>query len=184
MQIPAGIQLHQARPKEWGTGFWNEGNLPAAHINPRFLEMAACGTLVVSDDTRSELERLFPMVPRAADPEHFYELVRYYIDHIDEAEAIGKACSSLISERHSYRHRAAEVLIRAGFKELGAEDLRSCLGPPQVYLSRQPSGPQKAISSSEQTGSSERWSPASGMSSMHLSGRLSDAVSIDAPPLW
>ena len=48
------------------------------------------------------------MAPQAEDPEHFYELVRYYLDHLDEAEEIGRACSFLISSRHSYRHRAAE----------------------------------------------------------------------------
>lgn len=184
LRVPAGIKLITERPKEWGTGFWNDGNFDADHINPRFLEMAACGTLVVSDASRSELARLFPMAPRAEDPEHFYELVRYYIDHSDEAEEIGRACSSLISKRHSYRHRAAEVLIRAGFREQGAEDLRLCLGPPEDYLTPQPSELLKARSSSEPTGSSERWSPQSGMSSMGLSGKASESCSIDVPLLW
>lgn len=184
MGVPAGLTMNRARPAEWGTGMWNDGNLPAAHVNPRFLEMAACGTLVVNDDSRSELARLFPMAPQAEDPEHFYELVRYYIDHPDEAQEIGRACSFLISKRHTYRHRAAEVLIRAGFKELGAEDLLSCLGQPQDYLTRQPCELRRDSSSSEQTGRSERWSPAFGMSSMAMFGKPSEATSIDAPPLW
>lgn len=184
MQVPAGITIRRERPAEWGTGFWNEGNLPASHVNPRFLEMAACGTCVVNDDTRSELARMFPFVPRAEDPEHFYELVRYYIDHPDEAEEIGQECASLISKRHSYRHRAAEVLIRAGFKEQGADDLRSCLGEPAEYLSPQLPELRAARSSSERIGPSERWSPRSGTSSMRLSGSPSEATSIDVPHLW
>lgn len=184
LKIPAGLDVKHQRPKEWGTGFWNDANLPAAHVNPRFMEMAACGTLVVNDDSRSELERLFPIAPRAESPEHFYELVRYYIDHRNEAEEIGQECFNLISRRHSYRHRAAEVLIRAGFKELGAEDLRSYLGAPQDYLSLQPCDLPKGTSSSEPTGPSERWSPQYGKSLIRKSGSLKEATSIDALPLW
>ncbi len=183
-RVPAGIELVKERPREWGTGFYNDSNVPAAHVNPRFLEMAACGTLVVNDDQRSELARMFPMVPQAENPDHFYELVRYYIDHPDEAEEIGHACSSLISKQHSYRHRAAEVLIRAGFKAQGADDLRSCLGPPEDYLTPQLLELQEAKSSSERTGSSERWSPQFGMSSIRTSGSLSETSSIDVPILW
>lgn len=184
MKVPLGITLPTEAPSAWGTGFWNDGNLPASHVNPRFLEMAACGTLVVNDASRSELARMFPMAPQASDPDHFYELVRYYLDHIKEAEEIGQACASLISERHSYRHRAAEVLIRVGLKAWDAEDLRSCLGEPVAYLTPQLSDLQKARSSSARTGPSERWSPAFGMSSIQTSGDLSDLTSIDAPPLW
>lgn len=183
-RVPAGLKLPTTRPTSWGTGFWNDGNLPAAHVNPRFLEMAACGTLVVNDDTRSELARMFPMAPRAESPEHFYELVRYYIDHPVEAEEIGRACSSLISNRHSYRHRAAEVLIRTGFKAQEADDLRLSLGAPGGYLTPQLSELLRVRSSSEQTGSFERWFPRSGMLSIATSGSPSEAVSIDAPPLW
>src|SRR5690606_20416213 len=110
------------------------------HLNPRFFEMASCGTLVVSDDHRSELARMFPMAPRAESPEHFFELVSYYIDHPHEAEEIGRACSTLVSRRHSYAHRAAEVLIRAGFKGLLPDSQLSFLGEPEAWLSPQDCG--------------------------------------------
>src|SRR5690606_22160799 len=91
--IPKEAQLCAQMPRREGTGFWNDFNMPAAHVNPRFFEMAACGTLVVSDDHRSELARMFPMAPRAESPEHFFELVSYYIEHPEEAEEIGRSCS-------------------------------------------------------------------------------------------
>ncbi len=181
MKWPEGIKKPTVRPAVWGTGFWNDGDLPASHVNPRFMEMAACGTLVVSDDHRSELARMFPMAPRAQDPDHFLELVLYYLNHLDEAEAIGKACSSQISKRHTYAHRAAEVLIRCGCKESLPDDLHSSLGEPEAWLTPQGSTLRVTRSSSDLTGPSERWSPQSGMSLTRTSGRVSDQTSLDVP---
>lgn len=184
MHVPEGIELCRQMPKREGTGFWNDANLPAAHVNPRFLEMAACGTCVVSDDHRSELARLFPMAPRAQDPDHFVELVLYYLKHPDEAEKIGDACSYLISRRHSYAHRAAEVLIRVGLMGLERASQHSFLGEPAAYLSPQDLSLLLARSSSEATGRSERWSPAYGMSLTSTSGSPSESDSLDVPTPW
>jgi len=182
--VPAGLTLAPAPPKVEGTGFWNDGDLPADHICPRFFEMAACGTLVVSDASRPELARLFPMAPRAVDPEHFLELCHYYLEHTDEAEEIGRACSYLISKRHSYRHRAAEVLIRLGLKAPDEESLVTSLGEPADWLSQQHFALPKGTSLSVATGPSERWSPAYGLSSTRTSGKASEASSLDAPTPW
>lgn len=183
--IPAGLKIEKTPPPQgWGTGFWNDGNLPASHINPRFLEMAACGTLVISDNHRSELHRLFPGVPQASDPEHFLELVLYYIAHPDEAEAIGHKCSYLISNRHSYKHRAAEILIRAGLKDWLPADQLSSLGEPMDWLSPQDWQPHGERSPLGPTGASERWHPRSGMSWTKQSGSSSDMQSVDAPTPW
>jgi hypothetical protein len=184
LRIPDGIKLCPEKPEEFGTGFWNDANLPAAHINPRFFEMAACGTCVVSDAMRYELTRMFPMAPRAQTPEHFLELVHYYTRHPEEAEEIGSKCSSLISKRHTYKHRAAEVLIRLGLKESQEENLRICLGEPEDYLSPQDFGEQGIELSWGATGHSERWSPASGKSSTKESGSLKEGSSVDETPAW
>ena len=184
MGVPEGIDLCMTMPKREGTGFWNDGNLPASHLNPRFLDMAACGTLVISDDHRSELARMFPMAPRAQDPDHFAELVLYYLQHRTEAEIIGRACSSLISRRHSYTHRAAEVLIRAGLRAPGQGGQLSFLGEPEDWLSQQDLQLLLARSSSAATGPSERWSPRSGMSSTSRSGSPSESDSLDVPTPW
>lgn len=182
--VPRGLKLSGIPPQGWGTGFWNEGNLPAAHINPRFLEMAACGTLVVSDNHRSELARMFPGVPQASDPEHFLELVLYYLKHPEEAEAIGEKCSYLISRRHSYKHRAAEVLIRAGLQGKLEDVQFSSLGQQQDWLTPQDLQPPEANSSSAPTGPSERWNPRSGMSWTKRCTTPSDMQSVDAPTPW
>lgn len=184
LSVPSGLELCRVQPQEWGTGFWNDANLPASHVNPRFMEMAACGTLVVSDNHRSELARLFPMAPQASDPDHFLELVHYYLAHEDEAEKIGQACSYLISKRHSYAHRAAEVLTRCGCKASLPDDLHSSLGVPEDWLTPQDLMQRAAASSSDQTGPSERWSPRYGMSLTSQSGRVSDSTSLDAPTPW
>ncbi len=73
--VPAGFDEQVKPPLKWGTGFWNDLNLPAQHVNPRFFEMAAAGCLVISDGSRLELPRLFPCAPRAEDPDHYLELV-------------------------------------------------------------------------------------------------------------
>lgn len=183
--VPAGLTLQTEKPPQgWGTGFWNDGNLPAAHVNPRFLEMAACGTLVVSDNHRSELARMFPGVPQASDPEHYLELVLHYLEHPEEAEAIGKKCSYLISRRHSYRHRAAEVLTRAGLQAALPAAQYSSLGEPQDWLTPQDLKPPEMSSSSAPTGPSERWSPRSGMLWTNQSTTPSDMQSVDAPTPW
>jgi len=182
--MPQGFRLCDKMPEQEGTGFWNDGNYPAAHVNPRFMEMAACGTLVVSDDHRPELARLFPMAPRAESPTHFYELVRHYINHPDEAEAIGKRCSYLISTRHTYQHRACEVLIRAGLKDRVPADLLSFLGEPADWLTPQDFNAQGVRLSSAATGPSERWSPQYGLSLTRTSGSPSEQLSVDVPTPW
>jgi hypothetical protein len=184
LPVPAGLTLCTEAPPVWGTGFWNDGNLPAAHVNPRFLEMASCGTLVVSDNHRSELARMFPGAPQASDPDHYLELVFHYLRHPEEAEAIGKKCSDLISRRHSYKHRAAEVLTRAGLQDKLPDGLYSSLGEPADWLTPQDLTPPEISSSSAPTGPSERWSPASGMSWTKTSITPSDMQSVDAPTGW
>ena len=182
MPIPAGAQLATKMPDQEGTGFWNDFNLPASHLNPRAFELMACGTLVVSDDTRSELDRMFPMAPRAATKERFVELVQHYIEHRDEAEEIGRLCSTLVSRRHTYRHRALEVLIRAGLRAHVPEIVALSLGEQADWLTPQASELQMALSSLAQTGRSEPWSPASGLSWTRTFGDPSRLYSLDAPP--
>lgn len=182
--IPSGLKLARGRPDRWGTGFWNDGNIAGHHVNPRFFEMAACGTLVVSDDHRRELARMFPMAPRADCPERFAELVLYYLEHLDEAEAIGRECSTLISRRHTYSHRAAEILIRTGCLVSAQEGQLSSLGEQADWMTPQDFEPLTGRSLSAAIGPSEPWSPRYGMSLTRGSGSASDQDSLDAPTSW
>lgn len=183
MPIPTGMVLAGKPPSVDGTGFWNDPDIPASHVNPRFFEFASSGTVVVSDDARSELERMFPAAPRAQDPKHFVELVQYYNEHQDEAEEIGRICSVQVSRQHTYRHRAFEVLTRVGLSSHVPADRASSLGGPEDFLTPQDLGLLKATSSSAQTGRSERWSPAFGLSWTRTFGDPSRASSLDAPPI-
>lgn len=169
-QFAKGIVPVFNRQAEWGTGFWNDGNLPAAHVNPRFFEMAACGACVINDDARPELARMFPMAPRAATPERFLELALYYLQNKEPAVDIGVACSSLILKRHTYLHRAGEVLIRAGLTGATVDSLSSLLGAPQEWLTLQDFNELGVNSSLEPTGLYGPFDPHSGKLSISRSG--------------
>lgn len=150
--VPAGLKLWHEMPVDDGTGFWNDANLPAAHVNPRFFEMAACGTLVVNDSNRAELARMFPSAPRAESAARFVQLVQHYLQHPNEAEEIGRGLSSEISKRHTYLHRAAEVLIRTGCKTLLPADRLSSLGEQAEWITPQDLPLPADTSSSAPTG--------------------------------
>lgn len=152
MGVPSGLKLWTSMPADDGTGFWNDANLPAAHVNPRFFEMAACGTLVVNDDHRTELRRMFPMAPVASSADQFVAQVQHYLSHPQEAGEIARLCSDLISRRHSYLHRAAEVLIRTGCSASVPGDRLSSLGAPEEWMTPQDLPLPMATSSSVPTG--------------------------------
>lgn len=182
MGIPTGATLVEKPPAEDGTGFWNDFDLPASHINPRFFEFAACGTCVVSDDMRDEMARLFPFAPAARDQNHFFELVTHFIEHPAEAEEIGRACYSRVSRLHTYQHRAYEALTRVGLSKYVSESHASSLGEPGAFLTPQDFEQLREASSSARTGRSGPWSPPYGLSLTRTCGdpRLQD--SLDVPP--
>lgn len=159
-------------PKQWGTGFWNEYDLPAAHVNPRFFEMAASGCLVISDSTRSELARLFPMAPRADDAAHMIELLDYFGDNVQDRNQIVHACFSLISTRHTFAHRAAEILLRCGLISATEVSRYTSLGEPRDWLTHQDFTQHGVASSLGQTGHCERYDPRTGVSQMPASGKV------------
>jgi spore maturation protein CgeB len=178
------IALPTAPPKEDGTGFWNDFDAPASHVNPRFFEMAACGTLVVSDNHRLELERMFPYAPRANTPEEYVALVAHYLNNLDEAETIGQACCFEIFKRHTFRHRAAEVMIRVGLMDRLPESLLLSLGEQKDWLTPQDLQLPKGKSSSERTGHCGSWNPQSGLSLTRMFGSPNLRDSLDAPIPW
>lgn len=181
--LSGGMSPITQPPQEWGTGFWNDYGLPARHVNPRFFEFAACGTCVISDNTRSELLRMFPWTPRADSPEHFVELVLYYLGHQREAEEIGQACYKEVLKRHTYLHRAAEVLIRVGLKGCIPDAAYTFLGEPKEWLTTQDFNVSGEHQSSEQTGRYARFDPPIGMSLICPSGvpKRNGSLDLDLP---
>jgi len=154
MVLPNGFQFCRTPPKEWGTGFWNDLDLPASHVNPRFFETGALGVFQISDASRSELLRLFPESVTASTPEEFTEKFLYFLEHAEEREERAKQCCDLILSRHTYRHRCAEILLRVGLWESIPESLSSSLGPQEDWMHTQNLVSLPEILSSEQIGHS------------------------------
>lgn len=169
----------QKDPTGFGTGFWNEYDLPASHWAPRFMDMGACGCCVINDDYRSEIEREFDFVPQASNPEHFVELVLYYMTRPKEAEEIGCATAEKIRLFHTYSHRAAEVLIRTGLWDRLPPGRQSSLGEPQAFLTPQDSALLSLRSSSAPIGRSDGWNPVCGSALTEMSTRPSVTTSTD-----
>lgn len=181
---PRQLELPKNPPKEDGTGFWNDFDAPASHVNPRFFEMAACGTLVVSDNHRTELERMFPYAPRAKDPDEYVSWVMHYIANKDEAAIIGQRCFLEIIRRHTFKHRAAEVMIRVGLMDRLSDSLVSSLGEQADWLTPQDLPLPKGKSSSERTGLCGSWNPQSGLSLTRTCGSPSQQESLDVQIPW
>lgn len=184
-QRPApGFAPPRTPPERWGTGFWNELNLPAAHVNPRFFEMAACGTCVVSDDGRPELARMFPAAPRAATPEEYLRLVMHYVENLDDAAEVGHECASTVWRRHTYAHRAAEILHRAGLSKFIEEETSSSLGEPQDWLTTQDFDSSGVSQSSARTGAYAPFVRPTGSSSSEQSSRAKQDGSLNLSHPW
>lgn len=179
-----GVVKCKAPPLRWGTGFWNDCNAPSAHVNPRLFEMAAVGTCVISDADRPELARLFPSAPRARNPDEYLDYVKFFVEHPDRAEAIGRECSSLISRRHTYVHRAAEILIRAGLMDAAEVAKSMSWEEPEEWLTRQDFDAQGVVQSLVPTGVYEHFDPRSGSAAISMSGRPNGKDSLDLNVPW
>ncbi|MBM3279160.1 MAG: glycosyltransferase [Candidatus Handelsmanbacteria bacterium] len=100
-------------------------------LNMRVFEALSCGSLLLTDRLPAEagLEELF------ADRQHLVlygeedleELARYYLEHEDEREKIAAAGCRLALERHTYGHRADQVLEAV----FGRDTCASCVAKGQ-----------------------------------------------------
>jgi SAM-dependent methyltransferase/tetratricopeptide (TPR) repeat protein len=85
--------------------------------NMRMFEATGCGALLITDykDNLNELFDIGKEVVAYRSPEECVELIKYYLGHPDEAEAIAKAGQERTLREHSYRLRmvkTAEMLER------------------------------------------------------------------------
>lgn len=53
--------------------------------------------------------------PVARDPSHYFQLVKYYLDHADEREELKLAQRKYVLENHTYFHRISRMLSDLGF---------------------------------------------------------------------
>jgi spore maturation protein CgeB len=81
----------------------------AESLNPRALELAACGVFTLSD-YRAEVGEVFgDAVPTFRTPDELGELVRYYLAHEDERRERAAAMPACVAG-HTYRERAEQLV--------------------------------------------------------------------------
>lgn len=83
-------------------------------LNQRFFDVPACGGFLISDPN-DEISRFFVRgeeIVTYTDVKEIPEIVRYYLDHVDEREAIAQAAREKVLAHHTMKKRM-EVVIQA-----------------------------------------------------------------------
>jgi spore maturation protein CgeB len=80
--------------------------------NMRLYEATGMGALLITDrkDNLGEIFEVGKEVVAYSTPEEAAELIRYYLDHPEEATAIAKAGQARTLREHTYRHRMEELV--------------------------------------------------------------------------
>lgn len=80
--------------------------------NMRLFEATGVGALLLTDrkDNLGELFEIGKEVVAYSSSEEAAELIRYYLDHPDEAQAIARAGQARTLQEHTYRHRMEELV--------------------------------------------------------------------------
>lgn len=89
--------------------------IPADSLNPRCYEVPACGCLLMTENTRGEVQTVFEPDKEIAtfdDREELEAKILYYLEHDDEREAMCARAKERAWANHSYAHRAAAVFER------------------------------------------------------------------------
>lgn len=82
-------------------------------VNMRIFEALCVGRLLLTNAIPNGLEELFTDRQHLViyrNSEELIQLVRYYLEHPEEREAIAKAGQSLVLTKHTYQHRAEQIL--------------------------------------------------------------------------
>jgi spore maturation protein CgeB len=78
-------------------------------LNPRALELAACGVFTISD-YRPEVAEVFgDCVPVFHEPGELQDLIRYYLDHDDERQALAARLPACVAGQ-TYGSRGVELI--------------------------------------------------------------------------
>ena len=101
-----GMNLYRTRMAQ---GHDTEYAESAESLNPRALELAACGVFTLSD-WRPEVSEVFgDAVPTFRTPRELEELVRYYLAHNDERRELAARLPGLVAG-HTFDARAKEMV--------------------------------------------------------------------------
>ena len=87
----------------------------ANDVNFRTFETMACGALLLMERVGNGLDRLFQdrthfVLYERGNVEQIVDLVRYYLDHAREREAIASCGHDEVTGKHSSRHRAETIV--------------------------------------------------------------------------
>ena len=87
------------------------GDIPAYANNCRLYEATGVGSLLLTDDKDNLREMFEPGRELLAyrNPEECVELIRYYLKHDEEREAIARAGQERTLREHTYNHRMQEL---------------------------------------------------------------------------
>lgn len=108
----AKIVINMHRPTEAGQDNANSANLSGLSINPRTYEIAACGTLQISD-VREDLQRYYRPgydIETFGSAEELKQKIQYYLAHEQERVEIAWRSLWTTRERHTYNDRVARML--------------------------------------------------------------------------
>lgn len=81
-------------------------------ISNRIYDALACGALVISDHLPELEEEFEGAVATYRTPRELKELVEHYLNHPQEREQRGKRGREIVLSRHTFDHRAEEILHR------------------------------------------------------------------------
>lgn len=106
----AKIVLNMFRREEYGKTWSDVRTVDGGQsINPRLIEAAAMGAFIISE-YRPEVETVFgKLVPTFKTPAEAQALIRYYLDHDDEREAIRAQLPAVVAG-YSYHVRARQIV--------------------------------------------------------------------------
>lgn len=104
------INIHRAHDDKQHNR--NSRNLPAMSVNPRTYEIAACGTLQLTD-VRSDLANYFTPghdIETFATPSELVAKIDFYLRHEDQRRTIATRSLHRTLVEHTYRKRLIEIL--------------------------------------------------------------------------
>lgn len=108
----AKIVLNIHRPVDPGNDNHNVHGLTGSSLNPRTYEIAACGTLQMTD-VRSELAEMYTPgvdIVTFESPQDLMEKIRYYLSHEQERLEIALRAVQTTFNKHRYEHRVHRLL--------------------------------------------------------------------------
>lgn len=122
----------------------NSRRLPGLSVNPRTFEIAACGTLQITD-VRSDLTNFYipgQEIETFSTPGELAAKIEHYLRHEDQRRAIAARALHRTIAEHTYRRRLHTLLVTTmGAGSLLANKRKPAFAPPAVEPGPRSGGP-------------------------------------------